>query len=170
MKKIMAFSFVLFLALGLVVSPVFAECAMCEKGKQCSVGDKNCSHGSDCDKDAGQCPIASKLMKKAKFFLANQKEIGLSEDQVAQIKAIKMATKKNMIKGQADMEIFEMDLSEMMSAPKVDLTAANTMLDQASAGWGTAAKATLADYAKLKAVLNEQQMAKAKEIWMKNDK
>ena len=176
MKKSVLMTLGALMALVVAVTPVWADCDKHGKdcdGKQCSLKDKSCDK-KDCDKpccdESSQCPIASKLMKKAKFFLKNQKEIGLSEDQVAQITALKMATKKSSIKMKADMEIFELDLMERMSAPKLDVEGANAMLDQAAAGWGAGAKATLADYAKLKAVLTDAQMAKAKEIWMKDEK
>ncbi len=107
-------------------------------------------------------------MKKAKFFLKNQKEIGLSEEQVAQIKAIKLNTKKTALRQSAEMDIFKMELDAKLSDTKLDTAAIDAMLDQASGGWGAGAKASVAEYAKLKAVLNEQQMAKAKEIWMKD--
>lgn len=171
MKKKSLFIMALFLALSVVAMPVFADCD--KHGKQCSLKDgADCGKG-DCDKgdcDTNQCPIVSKIMKKAKFFLKNQKEIGLSEDQVAQIKAIKMDTKKSSLRQSAEMEIFKMDIEDKLSDPKLDVEGLNSMLDQASSGWGTGAKASVATYVKLKAVLNEQQMAKAKEIWMRDNK
>ena len=109
-------------------------------------------------------------MKKSKFFLSNKEAIGLSDEQVSEIKAIKSATKKSMIRSKAEMEIFQMDLIDKMSEPVLDMAALNAFIDQASAGWATSAKASLADYAKLRAVLNEGQMNKAKEIWAKTEK
>ena len=94
----------------------------------------------------------------------------MSDDQVAQIKAIKMETKKAYIHASADMEIFDLDMEDKLSQPKVDVEGLNAMIDQASAGWGSGAKNMVATYAKLKAVLNDQQMAKAKEIWGKDSK
>lgn len=157
-------------ALFLMAAPVFADCQMHGKdcaGKQCSLkGGSDCGKGGDCD---APCPIASKLLKKAHFYLENQTELGLSEDQVKQIKAIKAQNKKAAIKAKADMEIAQMDMMEKLSETKVDVEALNAMVDQASSGMAAGAKATIADYAKLKAVLNEQQHAKAKELWKKKN-
>lgn len=173
MKKTTLWILALMLVGSIMTLPAFADCD--KHGKQCSMsgGKSECGKG-DCDKsDCGSCegcPILGKIMKKAKFFLSNQKEIGLSEEQVAQIKTIKLEAKKAGLRQAAEMKIFEMDIDAKLSNPKLDTEAINAMLDQASSGWGAGAKASVAEYVKLKAVLNEQQMAKAKEIWMKDSK
>lgn len=164
----MGFLLGLLMMLSLAGAPAFAD-KHCEGGR-CPFSDKKeCAKEKECAGE-GECPIAGKVMKKAHFFLSNKDAIGLSEEQVSQIKAIKSATKKSMIRSKAEMEIFQMDLMDKMSEPVLDLEGLNASIDQASAGWGAGAKATLADYAKLKAVLNDGQMAKAKEIWAKNEK
>ena len=168
MKKSIGFLLGLLMMFTLAGTPVCADhdCS----GGRCSFHDKQgCDKGDDCEGE-GECPIAAKIMKKSKFFLSNKEAIGLSDEQVSQIKAIKSATKKSMIRSKAEMEIFQMDLIDKMSEPVLDMAALNAFIDQASAGWATSAKASLADYAKLRAVLTEWQMNKAKEIWAKNDK
>ena len=169
MKKFRLFLMaVLFGFSAMVVTPAMAERG---DGKQCSLGEK--CKGDDCgkcqdSKDDCGCPIISKIMKKAKFFLKNAKEIGLSDEQVAQIKAIKMETKKTSIRTEAEMKIGMMEMEAKLSEPAVDVEGLNAMIDQAVAGMATGGKASVATYAKLKAVLSEAQMAKAKEIWAKD--
>jgi len=164
MKKAHLFLLVfLFGFIALTATPVMAEHG----------GDKQCMMGKDCKKceegkDSSGCPIAGKIMKKAKFFLKNAKEIGLSDDQVAQIKAIKLDTKKTSIRTEAEMKIGMMDMEAKLSEPKVDVEGLNAMIDQGMAGMATGAKASVATYAKLKAVLTEAQMTKAKEIWTRD--
>src|SRR3989338_10203110 len=166
MKKL---TILLILATALAVSyPAFANCGHCEKDKQCAM-QKNCER-SRSDKECSQCPIAGKLMKKAHFYLENAQEIGLSDDQIAQIKAIKIDAKKAAIRQGADMEIFELDIKEKMSAPAVDVEGLNAMIDQVSADMASSAKTSVASYAKLKAVLSADQVKKAKEIWKKGEK
>jgi hypothetical protein len=161
MKKIKFLMLALvFGASAFLATPVLAEH---DGGKMCSM----CKMNKDAE-DCNQCPIASKILKKAKFFLANAKEIGLSDEQVAQIKAIKMETKKTNIRTEAEMKIWKMDLDAKLSEPTVDVEGLNAMMDQTMTGWGTGAKASIATYAKLKAILTEAQMAKAKEIWMRD--
>ncbi len=175
MKKMRFFLLaVLFGFSALIATPVLAgHDGHGDGGKQCSLGAQ--CEGEDCPmcnrgQDSSGCPINAKILKKAKFFLKNAKEIGLSDEQVAQIKAIKMDTKKTEIRAGAEMEIGMMDMEAKLSEPTVDVEGLNAMVDQMSAGMSTGAKASVATYAKLKGVLNEAQMAKAKEIWMKDSK
>lgn len=169
MKKAISCLMGVMMLLSIAGAPVLAEC----QGGHCPLKKQDCGHG-DCAKsgceEKGGCPIAAKVLMKAHFFISNKNEIGLSEDQVAQIKAIKMKTKANMIRAKAEMEIFELELMEKMSQPKLDTEGLNAAIDKASAGWGAGAKATLADYATLKGILSDGQMSKAKEIWAKSEK
>ena len=174
MKKL--FTYALLLMTCAVFAPTTAFAVYEEHDGKSFVKGKQCDATEDCGKKdydkcgSYKCPIVSKLMKKAGFFLSNAKEIGLSDEQVAQIKAIKTDTKKAYIRTEAEMQVFEIDMNAKLSEPKVDVDGLNSMIDQAMAGWSTGAKKSIADYAKLKAVLNEEQMAKAKEIWSKDDK
>jgi hypothetical protein len=144
----------------------------CSKG-QCAMGghSKCCKGGesSGCCKggESTGCPLADKFFDKAHFFLDNWEEIGLSEDQVKTIKMMKMDVKKQMVKAKADMEIMMIDMKVKLMEPKVNVEGINAMIDQGSAAWSAGAKQTVQAYAKLKAVLSEDQMAKAKSIWMK---
>jgi hypothetical protein len=157
------------LAVMVAAGPVWADCAKCEgKSGQCPMSQCRAGghdHGKD---DLSKCPINSKTLEKAKFFLAHAEEIGLSEEQVQSIKAIKAEAKKAKIRQTAEMEIFHMDIMAKLSEPKLDVEGLNKMLDDAAAGMTAGGKASIATYAKLKAVLSEQQAAKAKDVWRKS--
>lgn len=141
------------------------QCPM--KSGACDKGGPDCKKGgSDCDKGGG-CPILGKIMKKAHFFLENKSEIGLSEEQVSKIKAIKLATKKSEVKMGADMQLFMMDLDAKLGEEKVDVAGISSMIDEGMAAMATSSKTSIQWYADLKAVLTADQMAKAKEIWKK---
>jgi len=112
------------------------------------------------------CPVTEKFMKKAEFFLDNQQAIGLSDDQVSEIKQLKLDVKKAYIRGMAEHEVFSLDIQSQLSQPKVDTDAVNGMIDQFAAGMTKGAKDTVASYVKMKGILSKDQMAKAKEIWM----
>ena len=135
-------------------------------------GGHSCPMGSECGGGYGKgdqeykCPIVAKLMKKAEFYLDNQQEIGLSEEQATQIKAIKLDVQKAYARQGAEMQIFELDLQAKMSEPKVDVEGLNAMIDSAMQGMSKGAKESVANYAKLKAVLTEDQAKKAKEVWI----
>lgn len=169
MKKHLSIVSLMFVAFLFTALPVSAECPMGDK--QCAM-KQGCKHGSskDCDGEKYQCPVTGKFMKKAEFFLDNQKEIGLSEDQVKTIKALKADVKKSYIRQTAEMQIFDMDIQNKMSETPVDVPGLNTMIDNASTGMAASAKATIESYAKLKAVLKDDQMEKVKEIWGKKEK
>ena len=169
MKKISALLMFVLLAMPLAAAPALANHhgkGCCSHGK-CSMKGKDCSRG-ECGKKSGGCPFVEKFMKKAHFFLENQAEIGLSEEQVSTIKTMKMDMKKSMIRHMAEHEIFMMDMEAKLGEPAMDVEGINAMIDQAMAGMTTGAKGTVAALVELKSVLTEEQMAKAKEIWKKN--
>ncbi len=166
MKKLIITGMVV-LSLGLMTSLP----AMAEHGSKCSgnfckysgqKSDKACNKGGD---EGYQCPITVKIMKKAHFFLDNQEAIGLTNDQIAKIKAIKHETAKGIILAGAHMKVFEMDLKQQMQANPIDQAGLNAMIDQSASGWGEGAKKSLQTYINLKATLTDSQMAKAKAIW-----
>lgn len=167
MKKTLASIFTAIMIFTLAV-PAFAKCegGHCpmkgKRGEECA-SKGACSSKGDCCKD--QCPITAKLMKKAHFYLENQKEIGLKEDQIKAIKAIKMETKKAEIRQSAEMQVFMMDLESKLSEPQLDTEGLNAMVDSMSSGFNSGAKATIAAYAKLKGILTADQHAKVKELW-----
>jgi hypothetical protein len=168
MKKVSALLMFGLLAIALAAAPAFAghhDKGDCSKGK-CSWSKKDCSKG-DCGKGSGGCPLVEKFMKKAHFFLDNQSEIGLTDEQVTKINTLKMDMKKTMIRNMAEHEIFMLDMKSKLSEPALDVEGINAMIDQSMAGMAAGAKGTVAALAELKSVLTEDQMTKAKEIWKK---
>lgn len=134
------------------------DCASCEYGKgKCPKGDSEYV-----------CPIVGKFMSKAEFYLDNQKEIGLTDEQVASIKTLKLEVKKAYIRALAESQVFELEVHGKMSEPKVDAEAIGVLVDGMAAGMVKSTKDAVANYAKLKAVLTEEQSTKAKEIWLSN--
>ena len=163
MKKIMIW---VLLVMGFSI-PAYAQHKECSHGdKQCAMSKASCDKSSDCDSKSG-CPITGKVLKKAAFFIDNAGEIGLSEDQIKQIKAIQHDAKKDGLRGAAEMQIFEMDMMAKLSEDKVDVEGLNAMIDGASKGMSDGAKKSIATYVTLKAILTPEQMSKAKAIWKK---
>lgn len=154
------------------VAPAWAEHEHGGDDKQCTLKDGKCPHGSDCNscdkkKEECGCPIIAKIAKKSAFFLKNSAEIGLTDDQVASIKALKLENEKASIMAKAGMEAGKLDFEAKLSEPKLDVDGLNQMIDAGMAQMATGAKESVARYAKLKAVLSEEQMKKAKELWKK---
>jgi hypothetical protein len=166
MKKLPMMILAMFLLTSL--TPVFADhgkksCSTCEHQDKCkSCGEKSCGKS--------ECPILSAVMKKACFFASNAEEIGLSDEQVLNIKKIGMEAKKQAILGKAQMEVAFLDMKAKLHEPKVDVEGLNQMVDQFSAGMADSTKKTIQAYAELKSTLTPEQMAKAKQIWKKDKK
>ncbi len=157
----------LMIGLFAFITPAFSDHGKnhCSTGKSESCSGKSCERSK---KSCSKCPIANAVMKCAHFLLENASEIGLNDEQVKKIKSIKMETKKEAILGAAQMKVMCMDLSSKLCEEKLDVEGINAMIDQGSAGWATAGKKTLKNYADLRAILTPEQMAKAKELCKKS--
>lgn len=164
MKRPFSFLLSLFLMLSVLSLPVYADHGGSEKSDCCASG--HCPMKKD-EKDGSKsygCPLMDKFMKKAHFLLENQEALGLSEEQVSTIKQMKMDRKKAFIRQKAEFEIFQMDLEQKLSQPKVDVEGINAMIDQSMAAMNTNAKEAVSAYAKLKGVVSDSQWSKAKEL------
>ena len=135
-------------------------------GGQCPMKSGMCDKdGSDGEK--GGCPILNRILKKSCFFLSHQAEIGLSDEQVTKIKAIKLQAQKAQIQMGAGMQTMMLDLEAKLDEPKVDVEGITAMMEQGMGEMVKSGKTNVQWYADLKAVLTDEQMAKAKELWKK---
>ena len=144
------------------------------KDGKCPYSKHDCGK-SGCDKSGEDgcesgCPIAAKFFKKAKFFLQNSAELGLSDKQVADIKALKTEMKKAKIRGEAEMQIAMLDLDSLLHADPINQEAVGAFMDKAAAGMAQSGKASVKALVDLKAVLTAEQMAKAKALWKAQEK
>ena len=163
MKKTVSLLVVSGLLLYFLGSSVgYSDCGMCPMRGQGSSGGYGRSRHSVKGKYA--CPVMDEFMSAAHFYLENEKEIGLTEEQVESIKAMKFERKKVYIHQMADYQVFGMDLYQKLSEPKVDVSGTDTLIEQQAAAMVASAKETVAAYAKLKSVLTGEQQAKAKEL------
>lgn len=155
MKLLRSF-FALLVMTSFLAAPAWADgmCKKCMGGKQKEY----------------QCPVIGKFMEKAHFFMSNKEEVGLSDDQVAKIKELKLAVKKIHVRQEADMKLMFLDLDAKMSEPKVDVEGINAMIDQGSAGMSASTKEVIQAYADLKSVPTQEQMEKLKAIWWSKKK
>lgn len=131
-------------------------------------------HGSSCEKrcdmsSADMCPVISKFLKKADFLLTNQKAIGLTDDQVMAIKALKLKVDKIVVAEDAGMKTFALDLNAKLSEPQVDIEGIGAMIDQGMTGMAAQTKEVVAAYAEMKGSLSAEQVTKAKALWMEKE-
>ena len=136
-------------------------------GDSCPMAGHQCGQTRGDDDGEYQCPIITKIIKKAHFLLSNKEELALTDEQVGTIKAVKNDAKKASIHQEADMEIGMIDMMGKLSDDALDVEGLNSMIDKGMAGMAEQAKASVQLYAKLKGVLTDEQIAKAKALWNK---
>lgn len=150
MKKYFALALGLVFVLGLMQSVSFAE-------GQNKFGGGG-AHGKS---------VKEKFFKKVKMIYSYQEEIGVSDEQLAKIKDIKIALKKDLIRKDADIDIIKIDIMSLLYEDQVDLEAVNKLVDQKYDIKKEKAKKTIATYAELKKILTEEQLDKLKGFFMK---
>ena len=111
--------------------------------------------------------LDDKFFHKAHFFYMNQEALGLSEKQVKAIKALKMSVKKELVTKGAEIELLKIEIKSLLYMPKIDTGAINKLIDKKYELKKEKAKFLVAKIAAIKAIPTEEQMVKAKSIWLK---
>lgn len=109
--------------------------------------------------------LEDKIFCKAGFFLKNTEALGLSEEQVKKIKAIKVDAKKEMIKRDADIEVAALNIETGLKSDEPDAKAINKLVDEKYELKKAKAKYLVENYIGLKSILSKEQKAKMKELW-----
>lgn len=108
-----------------------------------------------------------KVYRKAGMMLKNRKELGLSDEQVKKIKALKYNTKKDAIRRQSEIDLVAVDIKKEMHGDTQNIEAVNKLIDKKYDLKKEKAKASVKACAELKNTLTEEQKAKLREIWKK---
>lgn len=140
------------LMLGLVLGGLAAEGHAFDFGKKKSEG------------------LEDKFCKKAGFLLSNEEELGLSDDQVKKIKDLKLKTKKDLIKMDADVKIAELDVKDSLYQDTIDVASVKALIDKKYDLKKDKAKMLVSSYAALKDILTKEQKDKMKELWKSKKK
>lgn len=135
------------LMIGFIVPAVYAERCGQRKGK---------GHHGD---------IGNMVCKKAMMMCKNKDELGLSDEQVERIKSLKIATKKNLIKTQAEIDIVKIDIRAEMWKDTVDAEAIKKLIDKEYELKKEKAKSSIDAYVNLKEILTEEQRKKLKTLF-----
>lgn len=112
----------------------------------------------------------SKFFLKAHLILENEGELGLTDTQKEEIRALKHNVKKSMVKQNAEIEILGLDISEQMHGTAIDLAAVNILVDQQYELEKAKAKSLILAITKLKQTLTEEQYGKLKGLYKQGDK
>ena len=109
--------------------------------------------------------LESKFMNKVSLIIRNGDELGLSDDQKAKIKALKLSAKKHLISKKADIEIIGLDIKALMWEDTINTEEINKLIDKKYELKKEKAKALIGAYAALKGTLTKEQMEKLKELY-----
>ena len=161
--------------LGIVILGLFAVAAFSMRAfaadEICCQGMKMGKQGKMMEKTCGRMEkkmdLEEKFSHKAQLILENSTELGLSEDQIMKVKALKTSVKKSMIKSKADIDVLAIDIEEALKKDEIDVNSVNALIEKKYSLKGQEAKAMAGAYAELKMVLSKDQMKKLHEIWDK---
>jgi len=150
-RKVLASSMVIFLVLGMMNFPVYAE----HPGK--GGGKKICA-------ERGGKKQGEKLFRKMHFILMNRDEVGLSDAQEKEIRELKAGTKKVLIRKKAEIDVIAVDIKMHMHEDTIDLDAVNKLIDEKYDIKKAKAKVLVAATAELKETLTEEQTEKLRKL------
>ena len=111
-------------------------------------GSQGSGRGGHGDGGGGE-ELAGMFFMKAHFILENQEALGLAEDKAEAIKQLKLETKKDMVRQNADLEIVSLDVMSELHEYPVDVKALNALLDRKYELKKTAAKSLVDAIARL---------------------
>ncbi|MFH1752553.1 MAG: hypothetical protein ABH875_00060 [Candidatus Omnitrophota bacterium] len=125
-------------------------------------GWSRCS-SSKCGSDKGD--LESKFYKKAHMIMENGEKLSLSDKIVAEIKELKMSTKKGLIMKKAEIEVVALDIKSMLYEEKINTEEINKLIDKKYDLKKEKTKTIVAAYARLKGYLSKDQMEKLGELY-----
>lgn len=152
------------MGLAVLVLPLLSLVAVPQIGyaKYGSHGCTKCaSHGS------GDWSLEEKFFHKAHFILENADALGLSEKQIADVKALKMNVKKMIIRQDSEVSITKLDIKAKLYDYPVDAQAIHQLIDRKYEFKKDKSKQLAQAFADLKNGLSAEQYAKMKDIWKK---
>lgn len=114
--------------------------------------------------------LDEKIFFKAGFLLKNQEELALTDKQIEQIKELKFATKRELVKKDAEIDLVKIDIKEKLYEDKVNVNEVNSLVDKKYDLKKAKAKYLVKQYADLKGVLTDKQIKEMKALWKKSCK
>ena len=160
MRRNLLLTIALVLTFGLLQSVSFADCGSRECGK------KDCKHRpSECGKkDCKDKPLDKKVLKKLHMIFEHQEELGISDDQLAKIKELKVALKKDLIQKQADIDLVKVDIRSALYEDEINLNSVDKLIDQKYETKKSKSKQVVSTLAQLKKILTKDQMDNLKNL------
>jgi len=92
-----------------------------------------------------------------------QDKLKLTDEQLDQIKDLKVALKKDLIRKKAEVKVIKIEIHSLMYEKEIDLAAINKLIDQKYEIKKAKSKMVVDSCVKLKKILTEEQLKKFKE-------
>ena len=145
------------MSLAMVVLLVSVFSAPALYAKECSHGKQE-GHGYD---------LGKKVLGKMHLAMVHKEDLALSEDQYQKIKALKIATKKDLIRNRAEIDLVAIDIKSKLSEDTMDVEGINKLIDQKYELKKAKAKALVEACVKFKGILTDEQKQKLKNMCLK---
>ena len=111
--------------------------------------------------------LEKKFFYKAHMILKNRDELGLSDKQVKKIKDLKIETKKDLIRKNAEIDIVALDIKAAMHGDQIDTALVNKLIDKKYDLKKEKTKSLVGACAAVKGTLTREQKDKLKGLWKK---
>ncbi len=109
-------------------------------------------------KCSGQgCGFEKKLFSKLHLVLVHQEKLELTDEQVGKIKQLKMSTKKDLIKREAEIDLITVDIKTKVCEDNICLKSIGKLIDKKYDLKKEKAKALVGVFAELKNILSDEQ-------------
>ena len=118
-------------------------------------------------REARDWDLEKKFSHKAYLILANEEKLGLSDGQVSKVKELKMNTKKDLIRTDAEIDILALEVKAEMWKDPIDTNAVDKLIDKKYDLKKEKMKSLVTACAALKDILTKEQKDKMKELWKK---
>lgn len=118
--------------------------------------------------EGGGYSLEDKYFGTVDFLFKNKTELGLTEDQMEQIKTIKFDVKRAMIEAEAKKDLAMLDIYQELHKDQPDVAKIDSLIDQKHAVKATLTKNMVRSLLNTKAILTTEQQAKAKELYWKS--
>ena len=142
------------LVVGIILSGLaFADSQ--GKGDHKGFGSKQSHNGHSLEK---------KVFHRFHLAIANEVELGLSEEQYEKIKTLKINTKKDLIMKRAEIDVLKIDIKAKLWEDTIDKKGINKLIDKKYELKKEKAKALIDAYAQFKNIITEEQKKVLKTI------
>jgi len=114
--------------------------------------------------------LEEKFTGRLKMILSNKDALGLSEEQIKNVKDLKMKTKKDLIRMDAEIDVTRLDIESAMWDETADTETINKLIDKKYDLKKEKAKSLVAACNALKGILTKEQNDKMKEMCKEHKK